>query len=288
MNLRFRSASILFIALVTSGFLFGQAETTIITESSDPLEDIYVDDIVQKRLIFETKVLPYEWVREADIPWERRIWRVIDIREKINLPFAYPEKPFFTLLADAAESGEIKVFQDDKFREMLAPEEVSSQLVYMDTSIVYDPVTYEEKVEITRSEINPADIKRYRVKEIWYYDEEASRMKVRILGIAPIRDHFDEDTGVFKYEAPMFWVYYPEAREVLARHRVFNEFNDASVITWYDLFEMRKFASYIFKQSNVQDLRLVHLYPHDGIARLMESERIKSELFNWEHDLWTY
>jgi hypothetical protein len=154
MIFRMRYAGVLF-ALLSSGFLFGQAETTIITESSDPLEDIYVDDVVQKRLIYETKVLPYEWVREADIPWERRIWRVIDIREKLNLPFAYPEKPFFTLLADAAESGEIKVFQDDKFREMLTPDEVGSQLVYMDTSIVYDPETYEEKVEITRSEKTP-------------------------------------------------------------------------------------------------------------------------------------
>ena len=274
--------------LLSTVTVFGQAESQIIRESSDPLEDIYVDDIVPKRLIFETMVLPYEPVREADLPWEKRIWRIIDIREKLNLPFAYPEQPFFTLLADAAENGEIKVFSDDKFKEMLTPEEVSSQLVYMDTSIVYDPETYEEQVKITRSEINPTDIKRYRIKEIWFFDEESSRMKVRILGVAPIKDYYDEETGAFKYEAPMFWVYYPEVREVLARHRVFNESNDASVLTWYDLFEMRKFASYIYKKSNVLDYRLVDFYPQDGIDRLLESEKIKSELFNWEHDLWTY
>ena len=268
--------------------LFGQAETTIITESSDPLEEVYVDDIVPKRLIFETRVLPYEHVREADIPWEKRLWRIIDIREKLNLPFAYPEQPFFTILADAAENGEIKVFGDDKFREMMTPEEVSSQLVYMDTSIVYDPETYEEQVRITRSEINPEDIKRYRIKEIWYFDEESSRLKVRILGVAPIKDYYDDETGAFKYEAPMFWVYYPEVREVLARHRVFNEENDASILTWYDLFEMRKFASYIYKKSNVHDVRLIDIFPQDGIDRLLESEKIKSELFNWEHDLWTF
>jgi gliding motility associated protien GldN len=158
----------------------------------------------------------------------------------------------------------------------------------MDTSIVYDPVTYEEEVKITRSEINPNDIKRYRVKEIWYFDKETSRMQVRILGIAPIKEYYDEDTGAFKYEAPLFWVYYPESREALSRYTVFNEFNDASVITWYDLFEMRKFSSYIYKKSNVHDVRLVDVYPNDGIDRLFESQRIESELFNWEHDLWTY
>ena len=267
---------------------FGQAETRIITESSEPLEDIYVDDVVQKRLLLENRVLADESIREADIPWQKRIWRVIDIREKLNLPFGYPEQPLFTIFADAAENGEIKVFRDDKFKEMLTPDEVSSQLVSMDTTVVYDPVTYEEQVKITRSEINPLDIKRYRVKEIWYFDKESSRMLVKILGIAPIREFYDENTGIFKYEAPMFWVYFPQARDVLSRYPVFNEFNDASMLSWADLFLMRKFSSYIYEASNVNDLRLVDMYPNSGVDRLMESERIKSTLFNWEHDLWTY
>lgn len=264
-----------------------QAETTIITESSEPMEDVYIDDIVPKRMIFENRVLPYEPVREADIPWERRIWRILDIREKLNLPFAYPEQPFFKILAEASQNGEIRVFQDDKFTEMLTPEEVGSKLVSMDTIILYNPDTYEEEVRVVRNEINAADIKRFRIKEIWYFDEETSTMKVRILGIAPIQDVYDEDTGLFKYELPLFWVYYPEAREVLARYRVFNEENDAAPQTWYDYFEMRRFASYIYKESNVQDLRLIDMYV-DGVDRLMESEKIKAELFNWEHDLWTY
>jgi gliding motility associated protien GldN len=287
MKLAIRFACLILFAF-SSLAVIGQAETTIITESSDPLEDIYIDDVVAKRLIFEKQVLAYEHVREADVPWEKRIWRVIDTREKVNLPFAYPEEPFFSILAEAAENGEIKVFDDDKFREMLTPDEVSSKLVSMDTSIVYDPVTYEEDVKVTRSEINPTDIKRYRVKEMWYFDKESSRMLVRILGIAPMKEVFDEDSGMFKYELPLFWVYYPEAREVLSRYTVFNELNDASVITWSDLFEMRRFSSYIYKQSNVLDVRLIDMFPNNGVDRLLESDKIKSELFNWEHDLWTY
>ena len=88
------------------------------------------------------------------------------------------------------------MFRDDKFKEMLTPDEVGSQLVSMDTTVVYDPVTYEEQVKITRSEINPLDIKRYRIKEIWYFDRESSRMFVKILGIAPIREFYDENTGI--------------------------------------------------------------------------------------------
>ncbi len=266
------------------------AEETIITESSDPVEDIYLNDVVRRTMIFENRVLPYEPLREADIPWERRMWRVIDIREKINLPFTYPVQPFFTILADAAQSGEIKVFRDEDFKEMMSPDDVIGVLNSIDTVLIFNPDTYEDEVQIVNNPTNPEDIKKFRIKEMWYFDKESSRMQVRILGIAPIKDTYDETTGEFKYAIPQFWVYYPEAREALSRYTVFNEANDAAPGTWYDLFEQRRFASYIYKQSNVLDYRLDDYYTEEGsgVERLMESDRIKSELFNWEHDLWSY
>ena len=110
-------------------------------------------------------------------------------------------------------------------------------------------------------------------------------MQVRILGIAPLRD-IEDDAGNFLYEQPMFWVYYPEARNVLARERVFNYGNDASPITWEDLLEMRAFASYIFKESNVYDRRLQSYLT--GVDLLLEADKIKQQIFNFEHDLWSY
>ena len=96
---------------------------------------------------------------------------------------------------------------------------------------------------------------------------------------------------IFKYALPLFWIYYPEAREPLSRFRVENDFNEISPMSWFDLFEQRFFASYIMKQSNTLDLRIADLYngyDREGIDRLMESDKIKSELFNFEHDLWEY
>lgn len=110
-------------------------------------------------------------------------------------------------------------------------------------------------------------------------------MKVRILGLAAIRDVFD-DNGNFKYEEPMFWIYYPHIREELAKHRVFMEGNDASPLTWEDFMEMRFFSSYVYKESNVKDNRLSDYL--SGVDLLMEGERIKADIFNWEHDLWQY
>ncbi len=280
----------LFVTAILPSMMWAQNAENIITESSEPVEDVYLDDVVRRTMIFENRVLPYEGLREADVPWEKRMWRIIDVREKINLPFTYPLQPFFTIIAEAAKSGEIKAFKDETFKEMMTPEEVLGKLVNIDTTLVFNPDTYEDEVVIVNNPVNPEDIQKYRMKEMWYFDEESSRMQVRILGIAPIKDYIDETTGEFKYAIPMFWIYYPEARESLSRYTVFNEFNDAAPGTWADLFEQRRFSSYIYKQSNVLDMRLDDYYngPERGVERLMESDRIKAELFNWEHDLWTY
>src|SRR5690606_20298688 len=114
-----------FIAINPS---YGQIPEAVKTEASEPDEDRPIDDIVEKRIIDERRVLPYQPLREADIFWEKRIWRVIDIREKMNLPFAYPEKPFFTILMDAAVNNDITVYstEDDKFSNKLQPEEVAA------------------------------------------------------------------------------------------------------------------------------------------------------------------
>jgi gliding motility associated protien GldN len=286
-----KSIKFLFFLTLTAFFaidLNGQAE---MTESSEPTEDIYIDGIVKKRLIEEKRILDYEHVREADLAWERRVWRIVDVREKMNLGFAYPEKPLFDVFREMAENGDINVFSDETFKEPLAMEDLTAKLNRIDTFTTFDYDTYEETIQIAESPVNAEDIKRYRVKEIWYFDEETSTMKSRILGISPIRDVYDDETGEFKYPEPLFWIYYPEARKGLAKHRVYNEYNEIAPMTWFDLFETRMFSSYIIKASNVLDLRLTDIfqgYETAGVDMLLEGDKIKAELFNFEHDLWTY
>lgn len=286
----------LFLTLLIVGcvtFLNAQkGAEEIITESSEPAEDRYVDDIVSKRLVVENTVLPYEPIREADIAWQKKIWRVLDTREKMNLPFRYPEKPLFNVFREMIENGDITVFEDEKFATALTPEEVEKSLNRVDTSVIFDYDTHEEKVQVVKSEISWEDINRFRVKEIWFFDEESSRLRVRILGIAPERDVYDDETQEFKYSLPLFWIYYPEARNLLSKHRIFNENNDMAPMTWAALFESRFFSSVIYKSSNVLDLRVKDMFDaskeNSNIDILLESKKIKAELFNFEHDFWTY
>ncbi len=248
----------------------------------------YYDDIVPRQMMQDGRVIEYEPLSEHDVMWQRRIWRVVDTREKMNMSFRNAERPFFTILKEMAEKGEIKVFRDEKFKESLDNDDLKAMMNRIDTSVVYDPETYEEQIKITENPLDPASIQRYRVKEVWFFDKKTSTVKVRILGIAPIQDKFDDNTGEFLYEIPLFWVYYPKARYRLAKERVITDFNDVAPMSWYDLFELRFFGSYIYAQSNSLGLRLKDQFPDSEYDRLLASEKIKQELFNWEHDLWTY
>jgi len=246
-----------------------------------------LDGITPKTILKERKVLPYPPIREADILWEKRIWRVIDVREKMNKPFAYPEKPFIQILLNAAIQEQLTVYstEDDKFTMPMSIEDLEAELYRTDTIMVIDPITYEDVLTVVKNDLDLSSIKRYRVKEVWYFDEAYSTLRVRILGIAPLMDVTD-DNGNFRYEKPMFWVYYPQARNILAQQEVFNPANEASTMSWEDLMEMRYFSSYIYKESNIHDRRLEDYVT--GVDLLLESEKIKMEIFNYEQDLWSY
>ena len=177
------------------------------SESGTPVTALPLDDITSRNSLAEHRVLPYQPVREADIMWEKRLWRIIDVREKMNLPFAYPEDPFFKILSDAATKGDLPVYSTDeegaKFKKRMSTEDVLSMLSKTDTVVTFDPETYEEKIQIVRNDINWEDVKRFRLKEVWFFDKETSQLQVRILGIAPMID-VKANEGNVRFEKTMF------------------------------------------------------------------------------------
>jgi len=266
-----------------------EPEEEMVTESSDPFdENYYIDDIVFRTDEVENRVLPYEHVREADIAWQKRIWRTIDTREKMNLAFQNVDMPLIKVMQEHLETGDVRGFKDEKFKEPIAMDNIGGIFSYADTITVFDEDTYEEKIMIIQNEIDVTDVKRYRLKEIWFFDEEASLMKVRIMGIAPLKDVVADD-GTYLGEEALFWMYFPEARDHFSKHRVPNDFNDFAPMSWADVFDSRFFSSYITKQSNTLGMRVEDMFDEDqGIDMLLEGEKIKMELFNFEHDLWEY
>ena len=274
--------------------LFGKLFLTIcfigtgLVICAQPVQETPRDLPYEANLIKDRKILPYDHIREADVFWRKRIWRVIDTREKLNLPFVYPKAPFIGVLMDALKENQIQVYSalDDEFKQPLSYSELEQTLSKTDTVFTVSPITFNDTMIITVDEFNPLTVKKFRIKEDWIFDEETSTLVVRILGIAPVQDVFDQTTGELRGEKYMFWVYYPEARQLFANTPAYNPFNDAIQMSWEDIFEMRLFGSYIVKESNVYD-REIQNYA-TGIDAVLESERIKMEIFKKEHELWSF
>lgn len=257
---------------------------------AQPVSPARQDGIYKRELLGTREIIPYDDIREADIYWEKRIWRNIDFREKINLPFTWPVDPFAAIVYDAVKTGELKAYSPlyDDFSEgtELPLEQILIKFERIDTTWIFDEETYEEKPIIIKSEFDPFSVQKIQIKEDWVFDEETSTMVVRIIGLTMMRDRIDPTTGETLGSEPMFWIYYPDLRNILIRHEVFNDQNSARYLTFEDIFEMRLFNSYIVKEDNVYD-RLIENYA-TGIDQVLESERIKQEIFDFEHNLWEF
>lgn len=265
----------LILGLLTAGIALAQ----------EPLDGAWV-----KTTTKEKEVIPYDYIREADVFWSKRIWRVIDAREKMNLPFIYPQQPLIEIVHTAAKNGELTVYDNsvvdgDQFKQVLPVDAVKKIGMSVDTVMQINPITLEEEMVVQKNELTWDKIKKFRIKEDWFFDEETSTLMARIIGLAPVMEDYDA-SGNYRGDMVMYWVYYPDLRPILAKYEVYNPRNDAQRLSWEDVFEARIFQSYIYKESNVYD-RNVQEYA-TGIDALLESDRIKDQVFVFEHDLWNY
>lgn len=271
-------------ACLAANLVLGQ-----IPQSGPPTETAsppLLDDFTTREVIADKPILAYQPVREADILWEKRLWRVIDVREKQNLAFSYPEAPLFKILVDAAMAGQLPAYADDRFAEPMTIADVAGQISDTDTIYVYNMDTGLDELKVVHNDINYNSVRRFRIKEAWFFDTNTGQLRVRILGIAPMMD-VTTSNGDFKYEKPLFWIHYPTARPLLARQKVYWPGDNLSAtMTWEDVFEMRNFSSMVYKENNPYDRRLQDYL--QGEDMVYEAAKIEDDLFNREHDLWSW
>lgn len=255
------------------------------------------DNAVDRQLVRDRVPLVYENIREDDAVYKQRVWREIDTREKMNLPFRYAanedngNQRFISILYDAIQSGNITVFsgEDDRFTTPLTKEQVAQTITGgMDTVPVVDINGEVTGYQARQRMIEPDSIYRFRLKEEWIFDKESSRMFVRILGIAPVMRKYTT-SGIDIGDQVLFWAYYPDLRPTLAKYEVYNGKNYAGRMSWEELFESRFFSSYVTKSTidNSFD-RSLKEYIKDPLFRLLEGDNIKEKIFNYEQDLWSY
>jgi gliding motility associated protien GldN len=243
------------------------------------------------------RVVPYQYLREADVMYNRRVWRIIDLREKMNQPMYYPtaatmvnqRKNLITILQDAViTENSLKAydpFSGDDFKVEFTTAEVANIGISRDSTQLqrpFPPYDWYDTVIVT--EFRSENIKQYRLKEDWIFEKQRSVMEPRILGICPRMAVYDKNTGEFRDYQDMYWLYFPEVRKVIINEEVYNPYNFSSRITFDDLFMKRMFSSLIYKVDNTYDRRIEEYVK--GLDALLEAESIKDILFKYEHDVW--
>jgi gliding motility associated protien GldN len=263
-----------------------------------PSTDIYKKETI----IPEKKPVPYPYVREADVMWAKDIWRVIDLRQRMNFPLRYPLEgkmsggdrySLFGLLMEGILTEEITPYEFDPFIGWKDPfsKIASMNVIYSNTGAADSSQWVKDENGELQPDVKEEYIYQFQVQEQWFFDKKHSTMNVRIVALAPVWFELYEPSTGQKLPEPRrfipFVVHFPQCRRLFATHSVYNANNDAQPISFDDLFFQRRFASSIMAESNVYGNRDVQSYKM-GQDILLEAERIKYDLFIMEHDLWEY
>ena len=261
-------------------------------------------------------MVQYTHLREADVMWAKRIWRVIDLSEKMNHKLYYPLTKltdrmclFEVIKYGALDEGAITVYkpEDDRFSFPLKPTngninspDYKFELAKLFSKEIKIPLRDQETGEQLTDEngiplfndtiefYESKDIIKYEIKEDWFFDKQRSVLDVRIIGISPIVYLTEDNNGKDEIIGlkNIFWLYFPECRYTFQNFYVYNPHNDSQKMSFDDLFWKREFSSTIKKESNVFDRTISP--NNNGLDALLESERIKGEMFTFEHDLWHF
>lgn len=267
--------------------------------SSDDLRKAPSTDVYTKETIIpEKKPVPYPYIREADVMWAKDVWRIIDLRQRMNFPLRYPVEgqmsggerfSLFGLLMEGIKTNEIRHYEylpNIGWKEPFTkPTSLENIYKLTDGDTIYNDEGVMEDVAQGTSYVW-----QFMIQEQWFFDKKHSTMQVRIVALAPVYFNLFDDFGQ-RLPQPTrsipFIVPFEDCRRLFATNAVYNANNDAQAISFDDLFFQRRFASTIMQESNVYGNRALASYK-TGQDVLLEAERIKQDLFIMEHDLWEY
>ena len=257
----------------------------------------------EQKAVDNDKPLEYGYVDDRDILFSKMTWEKVVLDERANFPLYYPidtnnigsdRRSLYDVLMKNIQNGKIKnIYDDSYFTTKRTLKDIESALKMIDTTeLGIEQLNAGEELSaeyINQRDITAADIKEYHIKGLWYFDKRQAEMKYRLLGIAPVApdvnfiDDFEPDL------VPLFWVFFPDAREVLHEAKSFNNENSSMPFSFDHVLNARRFQGYIFREENVQGDRAITEYvSQNALMQLLESERIKDKIRDFELDMWTY
>ena len=261
---------------------FSQAN---ILNASNPSE-IGIQNFDQKQSDNDS-FLEFDYIDERDILWSKIVYEKIDLNEKLNFPLLFPvndetyeknRKSLWRILKENIINKRITELyfdRNDNFKDKMSFSDVMEVVSF--TELI-------NGVQTPAEELKSIDITAYRIKGMWYFDKRQGEMKYRLLGLMPVGKNLKDDDG--KNNTDLFWIWYPSLRKILHQEMVFNEKNNANRISFDQLLISRRFSSYIYKEDNLYGDRPISSYKDKGLQSILESERIKKEILDFEQDMW--
>jgi len=282
------------LALLASSTTF--AQTNVLDHNTKPTA--LDGHAFIKHYDYQNRVLDYAFVREDDILWSNTYIQRIDLRQRKNHPLYFPQYPVKlgsgqlrmnmadNLLKAIIEDQTLTAYEDEYFDEVKSVAAIKKQLFSITEEEYEDIDTGELISELDTVKVESKDIKEFLIIEDRFFDKKRSVIDVRILGICPVAEIMNKET--FEMEkVKLFWVWFPEARQMLANSTVYNTNNSIERMTYDEFLQKRLFASVITKESNLYD-RAIFEYKRDRMQQLLEADRIKNDIRNMENDLWEY
>ena len=257
------------------------------------------------------KPLAYGYVHDRDVLMGKTTWEIIDLDERINFPMYYPidtanigkdRRSLFDVILKGIKEGKItEVYTDSYFNTKKTFKDMTTSFTYIDTTDAgkEEINTYPEDYKsgrkvldpqyIDKKELSSIDISDYKIKGFWYFDKRQSELKYRLLGICPVSPEAKEIGAENPDYIELFWVYLPAVRDILHDAKAFNDRNSAMPISFDHLLNSRRFSGVIYKEENVYGDREIAEYMRDNSQmQLLESERVKDKIRDFEQDMWNY
>lgn len=240
--------------------------------------------------------MPYQYVNDNDVLYKKYVWETIPLDERANLIYYFPiqdtedRKSLFTILKDAVMKKEItEVYDYDDFKTRLNLDELKKKFTRIDTADAgVEQINYGEKLDaqyLIENELKPSDVVEYRIKGMWYIDRNVGELRYRLLGIAPVTVDINTKGKEEENYIELFWVFFPDARNILYQNYAYNEKNDVMRSNYDYLFNARKFSATIYKTDNIYDEDIKAIVGENAMFQLLEAERIKDNIRNLEDDM---
>ncbi|MCX7546611.1 gliding motility protein GldN [Xanthomarina sp. F1114] len=299
MNYKSFLLTVLSISFVSASF----SQANILNAKSP--EEIGVRTDAQRE-VDNDKPLDYGYVDDRDIMFSKMTWERVVLDERVNFPLYYPvdtnnigkdRRSLFDVLWKNVKDGNIEnIYDDSYFTTKRTLKDIRSAMSKVDTlDIGYEQFNADGYVDpeyIIKRDITSYDISAYLIKGLWYFDKRQAELKFRLLGIAPAApdvNFIDSDDEANKEPIPLFWVFFPDAREILHDAKSFNNENSAVPFSYDHLLNSRRFNGYIYKEENVYgDRKVTEYISENALMQLLESDRIKEKIRNFELDMWAY